>query len=107
MSDSHARRGAVLAAMSMASLAEAGWLHGSKGCCGASKACCATTAQPACCKPVIVKPCCPTVHTYQRKCSDIKPPCCDDGCGNDSGCAPVSCGAPAALLTFIMPVLKL
>ena len=112
--------GAVLAAMSMANLADAGFC-GLTGACGAAKSCgCAATTQPACCKPVIVRPCGPTVHTYQRKCSDIKPPCCDScgpgacghtgsacgnsgngcaapaACGSGNGCAP-ACAAPAGL----------
>ena len=102
--------GAVLAAMSMANLANAGFC-GLSGGCGAAKSCgCASTCQPACCKPVIVRPCCPTVHTYQRRCSDIKPPCCDSCCptgcctsssaggaccNTGNGCAP-ACAAPAA-----------
>lgn len=82
--------GALAVALSMTGLAHAGLLGMSKSGCGAEKGCgCAPTCQPACCKPVIVKPCCPNVYTYQRKCSDIKPPCCDQ-------CAPASCCAPAA-----------
>lgn len=83
--------GAVLATFSMTAMADAGLLGGLRGGhCGSAKSCgCASTCQPACCKPVIVKPCCPTVHTYQRRCSDIKPPCCDH-------CCPTSCCAPAA-----------
>jgi hypothetical protein len=83
--------GALLAAMSMINLADAGLLGSLRGGCGAEKGCgCASTCQPACCKPVIVKPCCPNVYTYQRKCSDIKPPCCD------TCCPPATCCAPAA-----------
>ena len=81
--------GAVLAAMSIANLANAGFC-GTAGNCGASKgSSCASTSGPACCKPVIVRPCGPTVHTYQRRCSDIKPPCCDS-------CAPGGCSATAS-----------
>lgn len=89
--------GALLAAMSMVSLADAGLL-GSRLLKGAEKGCgCAATHQPACCKPVIVKPCAPNVYTYQRKCSDIKPPCCDT-CAPPTCCAPAgpACAAPAA-----------
>ena len=88
---------AVLAAMSVANLAQAGSCCTLTQSCGAAKSTgCATTCAPACCKPVIVRPCCPTVHTYQRRCSDIKPPCCDSCCHN-GGCGPVgwkrnSCG---------------
>lgn len=88
--------GALLAAMSMVSLADAG-LFSSKMGCGDAKSCgCASTCQPACCKPVIVKPCAPNVYTYQRKCSDIKPPCCDSCCPPASCCAPAATCAPAA-----------
>ena len=100
--------GAVLAAMSMANLADAGFC-GLTGGSGAAKSCgSAATTQPACCKPVIVRPCGPTVHTYQRRVSDIKPPCCDscapngcstaghgNACGN-GGNGSSSCAAPAA-----------
>ena len=103
--------GAVLAAMSMANLADAGFC-GLTGGSGAAKSCgSAATTQPACCKPVIVRPCGPTVHTYQRRVSDIKPPCCDscapngcstaghgNACGNggNGGNGSSSCAAPAA-----------
>lgn len=49
---------------------------------------CVPTYQPACCKPVIVAPRCKTVHTYQRRCSTLKPPCCHNGCGPAVCCAP-------------------
>ena len=74
--------------------------------CGAAKSCgCASDCQPQCCKPTITRPCKTSVHTYQRKCSDIKPPCCDSctapasccapaDCGDKDGCAP-ACDAPA------------
>lgn len=79
--------GAVLTTLSMTTLANAGLFN--LGGCGAAKSCgCAPTHQPACCKPVIVKPCHRTVHNYQRQCVGIKPLCCDN-------CAPSSCCAPA------------
>ena len=82
---------AVLALAGMTASADAG-LFGSGGC----KSCgCAEDCQPACCKPTIARPCHTNVYTYQRKCSDIKPPCCDT-CGDPgSGCCPVTCSAPA------------
>ncbi len=64
-------------------------LHGSGGC----KSCgCAEECQPACCKPTIARPCHTNVYTYQRKCSNIKPPCCDSCCAPQSCCAPAGCG---------------
>jgi hypothetical protein len=64
-------------------------LHGSGGC----KSCgCAEECQPACCKPTIARPCHRNVYTYQRKCSDIKPPCCDSCCAPQACCAPAGCG---------------
>ena len=46
--------------------------------CGAGKSCgISGDCQPDCCKPVIVRPCCPPTYTYQRQCSTIKPPCCN------------------------------
>ena len=82
---------AVLALAGMTASADAG-LFGSGGC----KSCgCAEDCQPACCKPTIARPCHTNVYTYQRKCSDIKPPCCDT-CGDPgSSCCPVTCCAPA------------
>ena len=60
---------------------------------GGCKSCgCAEDCQPACCKPTIARPCHTNVYTYQRKCSDIKPPCCDNCCAPDSCCAPAGCG---------------
>ncbi len=64
-------------------------LYGSGGC----KSCgCAEECQPACCKPTIARPCHTNVYTYQRKCSNIKPPCCDSCCAPQSCCAPAGCG---------------
>ena len=82
---------AVIALAGMTASADAG-LFGSGGC----KSCgCAEDCQPACCKPTIARPCHTNVYTYQRKCSDIKPPCCDT-CGDPgAGCGPVTCCAPA------------
>ncbi len=82
---------AVLALAGMTASAQAG-LFSSGGC----KSCgCAEDCQPACCKPTIARPCHTNVYTYQRKCSDIKPPCCDT-CGDPgSSCCPVTCSAPA------------
>jgi hypothetical protein len=61
---------------------------------GCDKGCgCAEDCQPECCKPTISRPCCANVYTYQRKCSDIKPPCCDSCCAPNECCAPAnSCG---------------
>ncbi len=84
---------ASVALSGMMGSAEAG-LFGLGGC----KSCgCAEDCQPAVCKPSIARPCHTNVYTYQRKCSDIKPPCCDDSCGADGGCGPVSCSAPGDL----------
>ena len=59
---------------------------------GGDKGCgCAEDCQPECCKPTIARPCCTKVYTYQRKCSDIKPPCCDSCCAPDECCAPNEC----------------
>ena len=59
---------------------------------GCDKGCgCAEDCQPECCKPTIARPCCTNVYTYQRKCSDIKPPCCDSSCAPDDCCAPADC----------------
>ena len=83
---------AGLALSGMMGTAEAG-LFGLGSCKGCG---CAEDCQPACCKPTIARPCHTNVYTYQRKCSDIKPPCCDDGCVTDPGCcAPVDPGCCA------------
>jgi len=62
---------------------------------GCAKSCgCASDCQPSCCKPTIARPCDVTVHTYQRKCSDIKPPCCNNSCCPSKSCCPTSCAKP-------------
>ena len=67
-----------------------GWnTDGSSKCCG-----CAPCCQPCCCKPVIVRPCCPTVHCYQRQCACAKPACCNRCCEAPKCCAPAPCCAP-------------
>ncbi|MGC1275735.1 MAG: HEAT repeat domain-containing protein [Planctomycetaceae bacterium] len=71
---------AVLFGMSAA--AQAGLLgglfsHGSHG-----EDCC-----PEACAPVVARPCEKT-FTYQRECSNLQPPCCDEGC------CPAECAAP-------------
>lgn len=85
---------AVVAIAGLSAPAQAG-LFGLGGSC---KGCaCTPDCQPECCKPVICRPCCPTVHTYQRRCSDLKPPCCCDSCGDscgDSCCPEPQCCCP-------------
>jgi hypothetical protein len=77
----------MAAVLAMSIQAQAG-LFGNHGC-GAEKSCgCSDDCAPACCKPVIVRPCGPNIYTYQRACSNIKPPCCDNGC-------PATCCTPA------------
>lgn len=98
---------AVIATLGLTTAAHAGLLdlfgsHGSSKSCG-----CVPSCQPQCCKPTIVKPCCPNIYTYQRKLSCLKPPCCDRCCApkgccqpmgkccvNPQQCAP-TCAAPA------------
>lgn len=72
---------ALVATFGLTAAAQAG-LFGHDKDCG-----CADTYQPECCAPVITRPCHTNVFTYQRACSDIKPPCCDIGCA-PGGCAP-------------------
>lgn len=85
---------AIVATVFLTSAAQAGFgLFGSHGSC---KSCVsAPSCQPESCKPTISRPCKPTIHTYQRKCSDIKPPSCDTACAPVTTCAPV-CAAPVA-----------
>ncbi len=102
--------GAAIALFGLAASADAG-LFGHGGC---DKGCgCAEDCQPESCRPTIARPCSTNVYTYQRKCSDIKPPCCDscgapddccapaqccdnDGCGHGhDGCCEATCSAPA------------
>ncbi len=52
---------------------------------------CDSACQPTCCKPTITRPCDVSCHTYQRKCSNVKPPCCNTCCAPQSCCAPSSC----------------
>ena len=86
---------AVVAMMGMTSAAQAGLLCNSSGNGGCKSCECAPTCQPTCCqpvcaKPVIERPCDTTVHTYQRKVSCLKPPCCETRCAPKC-CAP-ACG---------------
>lgn len=84
---------AVVALVGLSGTADAGLFGfgGHNDDCGAAKSCgCSSDCQPDCCKPTITRPCHTNTYTYQRKCSDIKPPCCDS-CG-----APATCCAPAA-----------
>ena len=64
---------------------------------------CAEDCQPECCKPTIARPCCPSVHTYQRACSTIKPPCCDSSCAPSGCCAPAACGNGCCEATCAAP----
>src|SRR2546426_8812029 len=89
---------AVVATLGLGSVAQAGLFD---SCCGTAKSCgCASTCQPACCKPVIARPCAPSVHTYQRACSTLTAPCCKPSCCglSSSGCCKkageASCAAP-------------
>ena len=79
---------AAIAMLSLTTIAHAGLFgsHGSGKSCG-----CASSCQPKCCAPTVKRPCCPTVHTYQRKVSTIKPPCCNT-CRAPQSCCPKRCG---------------
>lgn len=87
---------AVLAMLGMVASAEAGSILQIGHCCGAEKSCgCGPSNNTPCCRPVICRPTCPNVCTYQRAC--CKPQgCCDTngGCG-PKACGPAGCG-PAA-----------
>jgi len=80
----------VLVLTGLASTAEAGLLDkylGKKDC----KNCdCAADCAPESCKPTITRPCNRTVHTYQRRRSEIKPTCCDSCAAPEASCAPES-----------------
>ena len=56
---------------------------------------CADDCQPFCCKPTIVRPCYTNVYTFQRKCNNIKPSCCNTCCAPSTCCAPTTCCAPS------------
>ena len=49
---------------------------------------CGDDSQPFCCQPTIVRPCWTNVHTFQRKCSSVKPSCCNTCCAPTTSCAP-------------------
>ena len=88
---------AVVALVGLNGTANAG-LFGNSDCCGAAKSCAsASNCQPECCRPTITRPCHTNVHTYQRKCSELKPPTCDTCTAPKSCCAPAAkkCDAPA------------
>jgi len=84
---------AVVATLGLTTVAQADLMNlfdGLKIGSGHGKSCgCASSCQPEYCKPTITRPCDTNIHTYQRKISDIKPPCCDT-CS-----APAKCCAPA------------
>jgi hypothetical protein len=76
----------ALLCLGMTTQADAGLRHSRLA---AAKSCdCAPSCQPDCCRPTIVKPCCPNVYTYQRQRSCLKPPCCDLGHGPRRACKP-------------------
>ncbi len=70
---------AVLLGMSVA--AQAGLLGGLFSQSRHGGDCC-----PEACGPVAVRPCGEKVFTYQRACSTLQPPCCDQGCCPAPGC---------------------
>jgi hypothetical protein len=71
---------------------------------GCAKSCgCASSCAPCCCRPVIVRPCCPTVHNYQRSCACQKPPCCNRCCEAPKCCAPACCPAPTCCAPTCAP----
>ncbi|MEZ6128528.1 MAG: HEAT repeat domain-containing protein [Planctomycetaceae bacterium] len=71
---------------------------------GATKSCeCGEGCQPNGCRPSVARPCTTTIYSYQRKDSNIKPPCCEiaphfmagsgravqqPGCGDVIACRP-------------------
>ncbi len=62
---------------------------------GSKSSGCAEDCRPFCCKPTIVRPCCTNVYTFQRKCSNIKPSCCNTCCAPTTCCAPAESCTPA------------
>ena len=56
---------------------------------------CGDDCQPFCCKPTVVRPCWTNVYTHQRKCSSVKPSCCNTCCAPTTCCAPAACCAPS------------
>lgn len=84
------RSGVAAALFGMSAAAQAGLfggLLGGNGCC--EEDCC----EEGC--PVVARPC-EQVYTYQRKCSDLRPPCCDEDCCEepccDAPCCDTACG---------------
>lgn len=86
------RCGAAAVLLGMSAAAQAGVLgglfssHGKSGCC--EDDCC---PEPQ--KPIVARPC-EQIYTYQRKCSDLRPPCCDDPCCEEQCCEDPACAAP-------------
>ncbi len=68
---------------------------------GDAKSCsCASSCQPQCCQPTITRPCDVQVHTYQRRISHIKTPCCKSPC-----CAPApKCCTPVSQCSHQAPL---
>ena len=69
----------------MATAAQAQMFGGICSTGGCASECC---EQP--CRPVVCRPHCGQTYTYQRRLSDLKPPCCDSDCCED-GCSPTAC----------------
>ena len=87
---------AVVATLGLTTAVQAGSLNlfgsssfGHGKCCAPAKTCAPKCCAPTkCCRPTITKPCCPTIYTYQRKKSTLKPPCCRNNCAPSKCCAP-------------------
>ncbi len=81
--------GAAAVLFGMSAVSQAGMLGGLFSSHGSGNAGC---CEEDCChepeRPVVARPCEQT-YTYQRKCSDLRPPCCEDPC-----CEEPACGAP-------------
>lgn len=91
--------GAAAALFGMSAVSQAGMLGGLFSHHGGNSGCCEEDCchEPA--RPVVARPCEQT-YTYQRKCSDLRPPCCEEPCCEepacaapcDAACAPEACG---------------
>jgi hypothetical protein len=78
--------GAAAALFGMSAVSQAGMLGGLFSHHGGSTGCCEEDCCEQPCRPVVARPCEQT-YTYQRKCSDLRPPCCDEDCCEDPACA--------------------
>lgn len=82
------RCGAAAALLGMSAAAQAGVLGGLFSSHSHGDDCC---PEPQ--KPLVARPC-EQIYTYQRECSNLRPPCCEEDCCEEQCCEEPACAAP-------------